>query len=514
MKQLVTLYSLIVPTLISAQGYLDPTFGAGGYVTLDIQGSYEQFKDLAVQPDGKIIAAGHASLSFVTCPLLARFTADGVLDPSFNGTGWATGPDTTWDSPGDYEAMALQPDGRFVCVGRARITLTDFKVLVARYLPDGTLDPSFGTGGYVLHGSPNNTSWYANDVVLTPGNGIRICGRTDEDPNNDLEFLVLGLLPDGSLDPSFGIGGVVNFHPGGPSIDCVAYALAVQSDGRLVVATEGQVDTTGYVTIWGFRLNADGTLDTSFGENGLVINYNEGDMAYDVAIGPNDEVLLVGFGSIFASLNDLVTMQLDADGQSAVETVYEYDDDETLSGQGAWIQDDGEAIALGFTGSDTYILRRLSDGSLDPSFGAGGIVSDTTVNIEGNNGGFWLEDNGRMLVCDRSGVVPGNGDDAIIMAFYPYPVGINETGAEGSLSVSPNPGTDHFNIGIAGGMVGSAAVIELFDATRRRVLSKEVPRLSRNAEIELPSTLREGLYLVMLRTGGHQPRSARVIIQR
>lgn len=518
MQKFFALSSLIAPVLLSAQSYLDPSFGVGGYVTLDMEGSFEQFKELAVQPDGKILAAGHASFSFDTNPFIARFTADGVLDPSFNGTGWAIGPDTSWFDVGDYHAMVLQPDGKILCVGRARPTAPDYtQVLVVRYLTDGTLDPDFGNGGYVLHGSPANiSSWKANDVALTPGGGIRICGAADENPNNDYEFLVLGLLPDGSLDPAFGSGGVVNFHPGDPSIDCNSFGIALQSDGRIVVSTEGQVDMVGYVTIWGFRLNTDGTLDTTFGDNGLVINYNEGASAHDVAIGPNDEVLLVGYGSIFGSYQDLVTMQLDADGNNPVETVYECDDDESLMGHGAWMQDDGKAIALGLNGEDAYILRRLPDGSLDPAFGSGGIVSETTIEIDyggdAHAGGFWIEDDGRMLVCGRSGVVPGNGDDAIIMAFYPYATAISELPALMSLSIAPNPASDGLTLTVDKELIGQEAVMELFNARGATVHMYVVPALAAHTMIALPPALPEGAYMLMMRTAKQQPRTSRVII--
>lgn len=519
MKKFLIPLSLAVPAFLHGQSYLDPSFGTGGYVTLDVDGSFDQFKEVAVQPDGKIVVAGHASYAFETNPLVARFTSDGVLDPTFNGTGWALGPDTAWFHPGDYHAMALQPDGKIVCVGSARTVLASpFQVIVARYLTDGTLDPDFGTGGYILHSSPTNNSLYANDVIVTPTNKILICGTAEEDPNNDFEYMVMGLLPDGALDPAFGAGGFMIFHPGDPSHDCEARAMALQSDGRIVVAAEGRVDTTGYVTIWGFRLNTDGTLDVGYGENGLVINYNEGTYAIEVATGPNDEVFLAGCGSIIGSYQDLVCMQLDADGQNAVETVYECASNESLLAQGAWVQDDGKAIALGLNGTDAYILRRLPDGSLDPSFGDGGIVSETSINIEyaggDHTGGLWLEDNGRMLVCGRSGVVPGNGDGAIIMAFFPGPAGIGATGSSMALSFGPNPASDRVNISVDGALLGEEAVIELFDATGRRVHAETVPALAANVALDLPASLREVLYLVMLRIEEQAPRSARVIVRR
>lgn len=509
---------LLMPALLQAQSFLDPTFGTGGYVTLDIDGSFDQFKDIAVQDDGGIVAVGHSNVSG-TNALIARFTSDGVLDPTFNTTGWSLGPDQSWHYPGDYYGVALQADGKILCAGIARPLSTDpYNILVVRYLSDGSVDATFGTSGYVLLPPPANGGWSVNDVVINSSGKILLCGWAELDPDNDHEFLVLQLLSNGSLDPAFGNGGVMAFHPGQQNVDCEAFDMALQSDGRIVVATEGEADAPGFVPIWGFRLNTNGTLDTSFGENGLVINEAGGTAAWNVAIGPNDEVFLAGFGPILGALQDLVTMQFNADGTSAVDAYHECDPNESSLAQGAWFQADGKPIALGLTDGEAYIARWLPNGSLDPTFGNSGTVSETTIDIapsgDDHTGELWVEDDGRLLVCGRSGAVPGNGDDAIIMAFYPGATGVSDRSPALELGIGPVPANDHVTITTPEQFLGRAAVIELFTTTGELVHSQSIGVLAKHTLIVLPPSLADGLYTINMRTSAADTQPARLIIQR
>ena len=99
MKHFSFLIPFIAPLALSAQSFLDPTFGTGGYVNLSVSNMFEQFHGIVVQPDGRIVVAGHAALSAKTHPLVARFTSDGVLDPSFSSGGWSLGPGPDWYDP-------------------------------------------------------------------------------------------------------------------------------------------------------------------------------------------------------------------------------------------------------------------------------------------------------------------------------------------------------------------------------------------------------------------------------
>ncbi len=517
MKQHSIVILLFLSSIITtAQSFLDPTFGTGGYVTLDIDGSFDQFTDMVVQPDGKIVAVGHANLSELNS-LIARFHSNGELDVSFNGTGWAINPVPTWEGPGDYVGVALQADGKLICVGRMRTALNEpTNILVTRYLTDGTLDPDFGTGGYLLLPPPNDGIWRARDVLITPEGKILICGFAEIDPDNDNDLLVIQLQANGTYDTAFGIGGVVVVHPGDPQWDFEAYDMALQSDGRIVLATEGRVDDPDFVPIWGCRLMPDGALDLSFGDNGLVINSLEGYAAENVVIGPNDEVFLAGYGNVLGNSMDMVTMRLDANGQDAVDSYYECASDETLTSQGAWFQADGGVITLGLTDGDAYLMRWLPDGTMDPTFGNNGFVTETTIHIDPLNfsGELWVEDDGRMLVCARSSVVPGNGGDAILMAFYPSAVGIAETGSYATVQVAPVPASDRIILTADPSLIGGTVMLELINANGAMVYSQSIAVLAQHTTIAIPENISNGAYTLLLRSSAGTSRPARVILQR
>ena len=517
MNHLSALALCLAPALLPAQSFLDPTFGTGGYVTLDIDGSFDQFTDLVVQADGRIVAVGHSSVSGLE-PLIARYNADGTPDLSFNGTGWAINPVPTWEGPGAYVGVALQSDGKIVCTGRMRTAASEpTNILVTRYLPDGTLDPDLGTGGYVLLPPPNDGIWRTRDVVITPAGKILLCGFSEIDPSNDNEMLVIQLLEDGSFDPAFGTAGVVAIHPGDPQHDFEAFDMALQSDGRIVLATEGRADQPGFVPVWACRLLPDGTFDTSFGETGLVINHDEGTAAWNVVIGPNDEVFLAGYGSVLGNYQDVVIMRLDANGTSPVNAFYECCDQESLMSNGAWFQEDGNVIVLGLNGSEAYLMRWQPDGTMDPSFGNGGLVTETTIDIDpvdDTTGELWVEDNGRMLVCGRSGVVPGNGDDAIIMAFHPYATAIAEAGSFAAVQVAPMPAQDRITLVVDPSLIGEAVMVELFSVTGARVHTHAVPALAQQTILTIPAQLDNGAYILVIRTKSTATRPVRVIVQR
>src|SRR5262245_61938422 len=149
---LLALTIVLAPTFISGQtppaGALDASFGTGGTVLTDFGGSGAAARVVAVQPDGKILAAGVAFINGLAKTALARYNRDGTLDPSFGAGGIVA---TDFDFPGNFDAViavALQPDGKVVAAGTSVVGLfANFSL--ARYNSDGTPDASFGTSGIV-----------------------------------------------------------------------------------------------------------------------------------------------------------------------------------------------------------------------------------------------------------------------------------------------------------------------------------------------------------------------------
>jgi uncharacterized delta-60 repeat protein len=272
-------------------GSLDRAFGVGGTVTTDFAGAGDVAAAVAVQADGKLVAAGWANtagpFSFNQDFALARYNSNGTLDTTF-GTGGKVTTDfgTVQD---EAFALAVQPDGKLVAAGAAGGP-GDFAL--ARYNPDGTLDTSFGTGGKVT------TDFGGFDqvaAVAVQADGKLVAAGTTE--GSSAVFALARYNPDGTLDTSFGTGGKVttDFARPGGSFD-QANGLVLQGSKLVAAGTAGPLP--GFVFALA-RYRADGTLDPSFGSHGTVTTDFGGgtNEANALALQPDGKPVAAGFAS-------------------------------------------------------------------------------------------------------------------------------------------------------------------------------------------------------------------------
>lgn len=249
-------------------GSLDAAFGNGGLVTTP---QILAGMRLILQPDGKLLVGGFASPQNLTVRFgLARYTADGSLDPSFGTGGIITTP-SSYASDQLY-GLVLQPDGKIIAVGwsnsveqppdqpafyRALIVLT-------RYNADGTLDQTFGTGGWVTRQLADLD--YGASAVLQPDGKILVAGfscKDDPSTASTCRGVLLRYQPDGQPDLTFGTHGVTQVMPG--PLGGYLGDMQLQPDGKIVVVGSALGDEAGFALI---RFNADGSLDASFGNGG------------------------------------------------------------------------------------------------------------------------------------------------------------------------------------------------------------------------------------------------------
>ena len=219
---------------LDSSGMLDPSFGSGGETVVNFRGAPENTSAyaLAIQPDGRIVIGGTATTWSGDVPSvsgLARLTVTGALDPTFgsNGIVLTSFPGSRGDS---LSGLALQSDGRIVAVGGTQSGTTSQSFGVARYLSDGELDPSFGSGGFVSAGSSSVYGDNDTSVAIQPDGRIVVGGYGG--PASDLE--VLRLESDGSPDPTFGTNGLVH-HTIGVGSDFTT-ATALDADGDIVLS--------------------------------------------------------------------------------------------------------------------------------------------------------------------------------------------------------------------------------------------------------------------------------------
>src|SRR5690606_32482408 len=136
---------LAAPAALAQPGALDPTLGGDGVVFHDNTGTATAVLPL---PDGRVVLAGYRVELLGEVSSLLRYFPDGRLDPAFGGDGQVVPEFGDFrESSHIYDAV-LQPDGKIVAVGTVDVFFgTGNRALVARFLPDGTLDPTFGDGG-------------------------------------------------------------------------------------------------------------------------------------------------------------------------------------------------------------------------------------------------------------------------------------------------------------------------------------------------------------------------------
>jgi uncharacterized delta-60 repeat protein len=215
-------------------GTLDLTFSGDGRVTTALPGGLAGASDLALQQDGKIVAAGSASdpTTFMPRFALARYRTDGALDPTFSGNGKVI---TAF--PGDFAeafGVALQQNGKIVAAGDTRPGSFDFQFALARYRPDGTLDPTFSGDGRATTAFAAGQSAGASDLGIQADGKIVAGGTVLLESLIEARFAVVRYRSDGTLDPTFSGDGKVTtaFAEGFAK----ASSLAIQADGKMVAA--------------------------------------------------------------------------------------------------------------------------------------------------------------------------------------------------------------------------------------------------------------------------------------
>ena len=272
----------IILARYDSDGSLDPTFGTGGLVSSVLGPGQGSVMGAMLQNDGRIIVAGN---SYATSPFrsaLARFNPDGSADPTFG-----SGGEVLSDLGPSHDGIGLQPDGRILVVGRAGSNGG-----VARYLTDGSLDASFGTGGIAIAADP----LYPNEVVVQADGGIVVGGASPDGPTGtDLNFKVRRFNDDGTPDASFAGGGVTTIGIG--SLDDQPLGMVVQPNGRIVLGGYTTVTTNFAAQFALAAVNADGTLDATFGVGGIVTTQVAGfarDFAYALAMQPDGRLVLAG----------------------------------------------------------------------------------------------------------------------------------------------------------------------------------------------------------------------------
>ena len=399
----------------TAQGFdgdLDPTFGTDGKVLTDFDHSTDIANAVAIQADHKLVVVGttYRDNDFSNEDFaVARYNADGTLDKTFGAAG-----KVQTDFPGlaaVASSVVIQPDGKIVVAGGAFPLFTflgDFKVV--RYNSNGSLDTSFGDGGIVTTKFPEGS--YAFDVALQADGKIIAAGTVFVDfspgESSNTDFALARYNPDGTPDATFGNGGQVSTDFLGLEDD--AFSVLIQPDGK-IVAVGSANDPATFYDFAAVRYLSNGTIDITFGVGGKV-HSDFGDQNFDrarsAALQPDGRIVAAGFaisqnGGVqnFAVARYTSDGVLDANFGTGGMTQIDFGN----CCQGATkilLQGDGKIIAVGGSNGesaeDDFLLARLtSDGSLDPTFGAGGKVRTSFGDLNGGANGAVFQPDGKIV---------------------------------------------------------------------------------------------------------------------
>ncbi|MBJ7347720.1 MAG: hypothetical protein JHC87_04000 [Thermoleophilaceae bacterium] len=321
-------------------GSLDGSFGSAGSVFTDFASDNDMLRALALQPDGKIVAAGTSGGMFA----LDRYNSDGSLDPTFGTGGKLTTSIGGWVSSAN--AVAIQSDGKIVAAGYAYNGASDFALI--RYNSDGSLDSSFDGDGMLQTDFGSGDSEYANGLAIQPDGQIVAAGVAYDGSN--YVFGVARYNSDGSLDTAFDGDGLQTAHI--ESGEDNARAVALQPDGKIVVAGGSNNGSRGAFAV--ARFNPDGSLDNGFNGGGTQFTPfgGSGDSASSLAISADGKIVLAGDSDNYGT-DEFALARYNPDG--SLDTGFDGDGrvyTQVGSGGHAWaagvaIQSDGKIVAAG-----------------------------------------------------------------------------------------------------------------------------------------------------------------------
>ena len=401
---------LATATPTAATGRRDPGFGDGGTAIVGFGETDAAAGDVEAMADGRLVIAGLADGFAV-----ARLTRGGKLDPTFgNGDGRVVvaGFGTVTRSFA-YPGLALYPDGSAVVAGGTEVRGAR-TIALARFDPSGALDPGFGADGKVTVTVQPAMEEQARDVAIQPDGKIVVVGDSGS------LITIVRLNPDGTRDTGFGSGGAVVLAPAPGSPSSAPGGVAVQPDGRIVVAGGTLLPETAFDAFF-LRLQPNGTLDDAFGEHGVrIVALGPGGaldsvVAHGVALLPDGRIVGTGFSLTTLSSGPLALARLLPDGTP----------DPTLGPSGTRTIELGpgydRAGGVVATGSTLYVAadsdpqtgdpRRLFivalnvDGSPDETFARNGIMEVAIRAPAGSRdaAGLARRPDGRLALLVRMG---------------------------------------------------------------------------------------------------------------
>jgi uncharacterized delta-60 repeat protein len=407
---------LVSASALAADGELDPTFGTGGKVATSFDLPDASANAIALQADGKIVAAGWLfNLDGTLGWAVARYNPDGSLDATFDFDGRLR---TTFFGFNDVaEAVVIQPDGKILVAGTVEEGLQS-RFAIARYLTDGSLDSTFDGDGRAIgafFGTVASMVLESDAKIVLAGSGF-FSGTSG---NRDI--LLVRYHPQGTPDSTFGAGGIVSTDFSG-GVDRASTLLRLAGDKLLVVGTTSTMSDGDHIAL--ARYHPNGSPDDAFGVAGKAVgNFRVRGDSTDAEVQPDGKIVVSvplfnpsapeGSFSIVRFLPGGLVLdpEFGSDGKAFVPLAG-FDEAATAVA----IQQDGRIVAAGFRfGKAQYdfaLVRLHSNGGLDATFGSSAVVVTDFFGMSDFANDVLIQPDGRVVAAGVGASGP-NGNFAL-----------------------------------------------------------------------------------------------------
>jgi uncharacterized delta-60 repeat protein len=391
-----------LPHAHADQVALDPTFGNNGIVTTPF-GHNAAPSDAISQTDGKTIVVGFASNGSHNNWAIVRYNPNGSLDPSF-GTNGIIIQDFGYDNVAN--GVGLQSNGEIIVAGADPVGSGGQFWTIGRYTTNGVLDTTFGNNGIATTTVPlNGSGTVLFDLAIQPDDKIVAVGYNGtSSPSN--QVILVRYNADGSLDQTFGNGGIVVTGNIGGSIFDIGSAVALEPDGKIAVFGDlSYGGNSSYIFL--LRYNSDGSIDTTFGNGGNIIEQiGDENGGRDVVVQPNDGKVVVTGQAVSSGQGSTYAVRYNPNGGRdatfANNGLFENSFASNSRASTLILQPtDGKILLGGADENDTvFALRRLNtDGTLDNGFGTNGSILTSVGSSYTNEGvrAIALPSSGKIL---------------------------------------------------------------------------------------------------------------------
>jgi uncharacterized delta-60 repeat protein len=411
-------------------GILDDSFGSDGIAASNSAagGNGDDWgRSIAVDSEGKILAAGASWNGSDDDMVVWRYSTDGTLDTNFGIAGIVKSDNAAGGNGTDEgQAIALDSSGNILVAGRS-YNGSNYDMVIWKYGSNGGLDTSFGTGGIVVcdntAGGSGDEIGY--DIALDSSGNVLVAGASSNGSDNDM--VVWKFNSSGATVSAFGTGGAVICHgsAGGAGLD-IAYSITLDSSDNVLVTGRSSNGSDDDMVVWKFT--SGGATVSAFGRGGVAVaGGSSHDRGNAIILDSSGNILVAGIENN-GSDDDLAVWKFDSDGN----TVEAFGaggvavrgniagGNAADSGWGITTDYAGRILTSGYSSNgsnnDMVVLRLNSDGSTDEVFGTNGAeILHNTAGGNGEDEGYSVTTDvyGRILVTGKSENASGNTDMVI-----------------------------------------------------------------------------------------------------